>query len=172
MNIDKHLENVLGLAPAAEETKEVVTYKEAKAELVEVNKLYKATELKSDFTFVREKMREAIDTGSDAMIDLLNISKSSQSPDHFNALAALIKALNETNRNLIDHYKKIAEIEALEPAEPEEKVVNNNLIVDNSSMVMDLIKNHLGVSRGLDAAAKTIVLSDDDPGLQTNKSSK
>jgi hypothetical protein len=51
--------------------------------------------------------------------------------------------------------------------ESEKTQIDPNVIIGTQQAVLQSIKDYLGVNRGLDIAAQTIVLSSDSPGLQT-----
>lgn len=166
-DIDKRLEEVLNLAPSEEPKTTAVAVKEAKTALVDSSKLMETDMVRDDLQFVREKMREAIELGSGAMTELLELAKSSQTFEHFTAFASLMKSLNETNRNLLELHKGTAEIEAtINPEAAAGPQIDPNVIIGTQRAMMEMIRSELGVGRGLEAASQILVLKADDPGLQ------
>lgn len=167
-DIDKRLEEVLNLAPNEDKKPSVpAIFEEAKTGLVESNKLLETEKVKEDLEFVRVKMRDAIALGSDAMYELLELARSSQGFEHFTAFASLMKSLNETNRNLIDLHKGAIEIETtVAPEAQNGPQLDPNVIIGTQQALLTMIRNELGVSRGLEAASEKLVLRADDPGLQ------
>lgn len=169
-DIDKQLEQVLNLAPIEddESSTALTTLSDARTALAESNKLMETDKVKEDLEFVREKMREAIQLGSDAMLELLELSRTSQGFEHFTAFASLMKSLNETNRNLIELHKGAIEIETtVAPEADKGPQLDPNTIIGTQRAMMELIRKELGVGRGLEAANQVLVLKADDPGLQS-----
>lgn len=164
-NIDQQLEELFNLTPAEKETAVAIIEEPALPALAD-EQLMQREDLKSDIDFVRDKMRKAVELGAEAMEDLLALSKTSQGFEHYTALASLIKSLNETNRNILDLHKGVIEIENTAPKEAEVTTATNNNIIGNAEMIIDMIQKSLGVGRGLEAAAQSIVLDANAPGLQ------
>lgn len=168
-DIDKKLEQVLNLEPASPQPapNTAVMVHQAKTALSDTNKLMDTDKVRDDFEYVREKMRAAIELGSEAMVELLTLSKTSQGFEHFTAFASLMKSLNETNRNLLELHKDALEVEMTSsPDGGSEPELDPNVIIGTQRAVMQMIRDQLGVSRGLEAANQIIILKADDPGLQ------
>lgn len=161
------LEDVLNLAPTEDKATSVpALVKEAKNELAEARKIVERADIIEDFQFARTKMISAISMGSEAMAELLELAKTSQGFEHYTAFAALLKSVNETNKNLLELHKDVNEVEAMAPVDDDAQSADPDQIMTNMEMVMNAIREGMGVRRGLDAAAQTLVLTPDDPGLQ------
>lgn len=65
------------------------------------NNLERTTD-EENVSLVKDNMKGMIKATATALEELINISMQSQSSKHFDSLANLIKALNESNRNLFE----------------------------------------------------------------------
>jgi hypothetical protein len=79
-----------------------------------------------DVEQAKANLKSMIRASSVALEELINLSIESQSSKHYDSLANLLKALNESNRHLVDFNKEQAK---------EEATVNNNTQINNTVFV-------------------------------------
>jgi hypothetical protein len=90
----------------------------------------------TDFDFARSNMYDAIDTGKQALSELLTVAIQSQNPRAYEVLATTVKTLVDASKQLADLSKEKA-AEEKEPTQTETNVTNNNLFVGTTH---DLLK--------------------------------
>lgn len=93
----------------------------------------------NDYEYARQNMYNIIERGSDALEDMLEIAKQSESARAFEVVTNLIKTLAETNKDLLDLAKKQKELTKEEEG-PQKTVTNNNLFVGSSTELLKMIK--------------------------------
>lgn len=90
----------------------------------------------ADFERARENITDLIETGQNALQDLLSIATSSQHPRAFEVATNLIKTLVESNKDLLALQEKIRDIGA-HPGSPASTQsgpkVQNNLIINGTT---------------------------------------
>ena len=72
------------------------------------------TTLTDDYHFSRENIRSVLKRGSEALDKMLEIADLSQHPRSYEVVAELIKALSETNKDLLELTQKQKRIEAVD----------------------------------------------------------
>ena len=105
------------------------------APIVEEKPNLPAKTIDNDIDYSRENIIHLIERGRDALDGILDLAQQSQSPRAYEVVATVIKAVGETNRDLIDLQKKAKEI--FDDTNP--KTVNNNLFVGNTSELTKLL---------------------------------
>lgn len=118
-------DNETQLPVVAQEANDVVP-------VLEQNDLQKAEE---DFEFARGKIREAIETASDAMDDMLELARASEHPRSFEVLANLANSVSSMSESLVKLHK-----ETLKAQQKTTQVVNNNALVMSTSDVIQMIR--------------------------------
>jgi Terminase DNA packaging enzyme len=68
------------------------------------------TDLLEDYNTVRNNYEEIVDTGKEALAQLLQIANDSQHPRAYEVLGQLMKVLTDTNEKMIDLQKKMREM--------------------------------------------------------------
>ena len=92
--------------------------------------------IETDFEEVRQNYKNMIDIGDDALTEILNVAKQSQSPRAFEVVATLISTLNNVNKDLLNLHKAAKDL-AIEQAGP--NVTNNTLVLTTKEM-LELMK--------------------------------
>lgn len=141
MNNDKIAEN-LGMRPLAEARDEARESEVLPAEVVEHQvttqvKDFEDENLK-DLAKVRENIEGVIETGNEAMKEMLSIAMQSEQPRAFEVVSTLMKTLLDANKDFADvsTKKKFAEEEINAPKEAAQtNVTNNNLIVSTADLL-------------------------------------
>lgn len=88
-----------------------------------------------DFSIVRQNLHDLLETGQDALLDALEIAKSSENPRAFEVVGNLMKQLSDINKQLLDIHtqKKTTEPEA------KKNVTNNSIFVGSTTELNKLI---------------------------------
>lgn len=91
----------------------------------------------SDFEKARENVIDLIETGQNALQDLLQVASASQHPRAFEVATNLIKTLVDANKDLLELQSKIRDISA-HPGSPASNhsggpKVQNNLIINGTT---------------------------------------
>ncbi len=149
---DKIAEN-LGLRPLSEvreeELEQEVLPVEVKEEstVVEYHPDPVDEENLNDLTKVRENIEGVIDLGNEAVREMLEIAKQSESARGFEVVSTLMKTLLDANKDYADisTKKKFAKEEIMGPKEnAQTNVTNNNLIVSTADLLKMLKENENG----------------------------
>lgn len=91
-----------------------------------------------DIETVRKNVADVIETGKDAMLEMLEIAKQSEQPRAFEVVSTLMKTLLDANKDYADisTKKKFAKEEVNGPKEAAQtNTVNNNLILSTSDLL-------------------------------------
>ena len=97
-----------------------------------------------DIELARQNVRNIIDLGDDAVREMVEIAKQSESPRAFEVVSTLMKTLLDANKEYVEisSKKKYAKEETGE--KPASQVTNNNLIISTA----DLLKMMKGDTDG------------------------
>ena len=127
--VDKNvISDSLGLPPMPEPNKS------------EIEVFLPKRDANADYEFARQKLYDMIEMGQDALNDIVDIAKQSESPRAFEVAANLIKTLADTNKDLLELAKKNKELNNNENSD-NPKTVNNNLFVGSSAELLKMIKD-------------------------------
>jgi len=139
---DEKISSALGIRPMSEideDEKQVTVVAE-----VEETKALPAVvsdqddENLEDIEAVRKNVADVIETGKDAMMEMLEIAKQSEQPRAFEVVSTLMKTLLDANKDYADisTKKKFAKEEINAPKEAAQtNTVNNNLIVSTADLL-------------------------------------
>jgi hypothetical protein len=149
---DKIAEN-LGLRPLSEVREEEFKQETLPVEVDEDTSMVIEHELPiddenlNDLTKVRENIEGVIDLGNEAVREMLEIAKQSESARGFEVVSTLMKTLLDANKDFADvsTKKKFAKEEIMGPREnAQTNVTNNNLIVSTADLLKMLKENENG----------------------------
>ena len=146
MNDDK-ISTALGIRPLSEISEDEehlpMEVHETPKELAVVNT--EDDENIRDLEQVRQNIQGIIETGNDAMREMLEIAKQSEQPRAFEVVSTLMKTMLDANKDFADisTKKKFAKEEINGPKQ-ETNITNNNLIVSTA----DLLKMIKGSDNG------------------------
>lgn len=106
-------------------------------------------QLKADLDYIRQNIKDLIETGKTGLDELVLIAKASQHPRSFEVLSTYMKQLTEMNRHLAEVGKdKVATVKKEgRPADTTEGSVQNNLFVGSPAdlgRVLDAMKKTNG----------------------------
>ena len=122
----KDIEEVLDILPEDSEIKDLTEVQES--DIVEVQDEFSEEmqdSRRKDYKFARKNLKNAMEIGSEALEDLIEIAKNSQQPRAYEVIATLVKNVSDASDKLMDVNKKLHEIEII--AEPEKNLKNMEL---------------------------------------------
>lgn len=122
----------------SEVDRQVETRKNIKATYNEQSSLNLDQLSEKDFQFIRGNMMTAIETGHEAINELMDLARSSGHPRAFEVLSLMLKTVMDGNKQLIDIHKDYKEMTTVEDETPQ--TVNNNLFVGTTSELHKLLK--------------------------------
>ena len=98
-----------------------------------------------DIEAVRKNVEEIMETGAEAMKEMLEIAKQSEQPRAFEVVSTLMKTMLDANKDFSDisSKRKFAKEEINGPKEAAQtNVTNNNLIVSTADLLKMLKDNN------------------------------
>jgi hypothetical protein len=95
-------------------------------------------DIQTDYEYARTNLYDVIETGSNALNQLVELAKASEHPRAFEVVSQLTKTLVEANKDLLDIQKKVKELRKEENNDPQN--VTNALFVGSTADLQKLIK--------------------------------
>src|SRR6056300_265561 len=140
MSENDKISKALGIRPLSEIEKE-----EKSTEVVEIEEpevlpsevvSKTSNENTKDLELARQNVKNIIEMGDDAVKEMVEIAKQSESPRAFEVVSTLMKTLLDANKDFVDisSKKKYAE-EEIDSPKRETNVTNNNLIVSTADLL-------------------------------------
>ena len=137
--IKDDISNSLGLEPLQnlnEGEGELVVPK--KTELAEIKPV--DDKVDRDYDYARTNFYNIIETGTEALEQMLDVAKASEHPRAYEVVSTIMKTLVEANKDLVSMSAKKQESE--EEKNPSEKsVTNNNMFVGSTAELQQLLKD-------------------------------
>jgi hypothetical protein len=139
--IEEKLDNVLGIAEDmfdGEESTEL-----APLEPVYSNPDNRASDIKRDYEYSREKLYHLIERGQTALDRLVSVAQDSESPRAFEVVSTMVKTLTDSTRELVNLQKMMKEVEDAEDimGKGAREVTNNNVFVGSTAELQQLVKD-------------------------------
>ena len=97
-----------------------------------------ANDIDTDYQYARENLYGLIESGSNALNDLVEIASQSQSPRAFEIVSQLIKTLTDANKDLLEVQNKVKKLKDETPKGPNN--VTNALFIGNTTELQKLLK--------------------------------
>jgi len=96
-------------------------------------------EKNNDYEYARRNLYDVIEKGNNALEDIMDVAKQSESPRAYEVVTNLIKTMVDANKDLLNlaKVKKDLEKENI----PEQKNITNNNLVLTSADLLKLIKD-------------------------------
>lgn len=94
----------------------------------------------NDFKYARENLYGIIEKGSDALDELVELAKQSQSPRAFEIVSQMVKTLTDSNKDLLELQRKNKLLKQEEQKGPSS--VTNALFVGNTAELQKLLKDN------------------------------
>lgn len=87
-----------------------------------------------DYEYARTNLYNIIEKGQNALEDIIDIAKQSESARAFEVATNLIKTMAEANKDLLSLAKAKKDLEK-DDSVPEKQVTNNNLVVTSADLL-------------------------------------
>ena len=100
--------------------------------------------IENDYDYVRNNMRDLLATGSDALLDALEVAKQSENPRAYEVVGSLMKNLADMNQQLLDVHQQKQKLTGMEKVKEDQskQITNNNAIfVGSTSELAKMIQN-------------------------------
>jgi hypothetical protein len=115
---------------------EPIKIEPAKQEIVPVEE---NNSVETDTDFARKNIRELIQKGGNAIDDLLQVAKHSESPRAYEVAANLIKNLSDLNKDLLEVQKRKKDLVA-DKGSSKDVNIDKAVFVGSTAELMKLIK--------------------------------
>lgn len=92
-----------------------------------------------DYEYARQNLYDIIEKGQNALEDIIDIAKQSESARAFEVATNLIKTMAEANKDLLNLAKAKKDLEKQDV--PEQKNITNNNLVLTSADLLKMIKD-------------------------------
>jgi len=135
-NFHKNMEQIFNL-PESPKVNEVQVIKPEKNNERNVD-------IENDYKYARENLYNAIERGSDALDELVELAKQSQSPRAFEIVGQMIKTLTDANKDLLEVQKKVKDLQKEEQSKGPNSVTNA-LFVGNTAELQKMLKDNSNV---------------------------
>jgi len=140
---DENISKALGLTPLSELNDEMKSVQEVQStEVVNIQKFddlpaeVSDDENLNDLELARSNVKNIIELGDDAVKEMVEIAKQSESPRAFEVVSTLMKTLLDANKDYVEiSTKKKYAKEETGGAKQETNVTNNNLIVSTADLL-------------------------------------
>ena len=145
MNNDKIAEN-LGMRPLSEVREEAT--EDLPIEVVEENLPAEIVEFDdenlNDLEKVRSNIQDVMNTGQEAVREMLEIAKQSEQPRAFEVVSTLMKTLLDANKDFaeVSTKKKFAKEELNGPKEAAQTNVTNNTLIVSTADLLKMLKEN------------------------------
>ena len=125
-----NIEEALGLE---EQEGELVIYTPVN-EVVNSHPENRKPDIDDDYKFTREKFRNLVIKGNDALDNALKVAVESSHPRAFEVVADLIKVVGDTNKQLLDLHQSMDKMEGKSTESEGGQVTNNGLIITTTEL--------------------------------------
>jgi len=93
----------------------------------------------SDYVQVRQNLYDLIDTGKDAIQNILDVAKAGDSPRAYEVVSQMLKTVSEMNKDVLDVHDKVKKIKEDKYNLTQKNTTNNTIYVGSTSELQDLI---------------------------------
>lgn len=94
----------------------------------------------ADFEYIRANIKDVINLGKDALTDMISIAKQSEHPRAFEVVATLMKALVDSNKDLLVAHKHNDERVVNKNNTTTNNVQNNTIFVGSTAEFSKMLK--------------------------------
>jgi hypothetical protein len=113
---------------------------EAPGKIVDAMPIIKA-EKNNDYEYARRNLYDIIEKGQNALEDVIDIAKQSESARAFEVVTNLIKTMADANKDLLNLAKVKKELEK-EDIPEQKNITNNNLVLTSADLLKMIKGNH------------------------------
>lgn len=89
--------------------------------------------LTADYNLIRNNIQSLLYTGSDALIEMLEIAKSSEAPRAFEVVGNLMKQLADINQQLLDLHNQKQKLDTVQQKDVTTQNITNNAVFVGST---------------------------------------
>ena len=107
---------------------------------IEDNKKAAQDNIVDDYEYARGNMIAVIEKGQEALSGILDVAGLSQHPRSYEVVATLVKAVADSNKDLLELAKKRKDLEKVDNGGPQ--TVNNNLYLGSTADLLKLLKDN------------------------------
>ena len=93
-----------------------------------------------DYEYARTNFYNVIESGTEALEQMLEVAKASEHPRAYEVVATIMKTLIDSNKELVAMSSKKVKDEEIVP-ESNKPVTNNNLFVGSTAELQQLLKD-------------------------------
>jgi hypothetical protein len=104
--------------------------------------LAEKSDIKKDYEYSRATLTSLVDKGQEAINDILELARETDSPRAYEVVGQLIKTVTDSAEKLMDVQKKLKD---LEQEKTTNNVTNNALFVGTTNEVLNMLKNELKI---------------------------
>lgn len=134
-NSDKKLTDFLDLPETEQvhnETKEIVSDK------IKSIKRHKKDLVRQDFSEARMNMKNLINTGFDAINEMMKVAEASDSPRAYEVVSILLKTMTEMNSEMVSLHEKANKAEP-QSSKNIQNTTNNSIFVGSTKDLQNII---------------------------------
>ena len=135
----------LGLQPMDEVVEaKVITQRTPVTPEVSTNsttKMSADTKLDNDYEYARANFYNIIESGSEALEQMLDVAKASEHPRAYEVASTIMKTLIDSNKELVAMSSKKAKDSEEVPVDSSKPVTNNNLFVGSTAELQQMLKD-------------------------------
>jgi hypothetical protein len=95
------------------------------------------SQIDDDYELARANLRKIIESGGNALEDLIQLADTSQHPRAYEVIGSLIKSLSDANKDLLELSKRKRDL----TGETGTKTINNNLFVGSTTELQKMLKD-------------------------------
>jgi len=134
VNIDDNMNKIFDLEPS--EYKEIVK-KKPDIVIDSPNKV-----VDNDFEHARDNLYDLIETGKDALLDMIEVAKQSENPRSYEVVGNILKQLADMNQQLLHLHSQKQRLNPVTPkTEQAASVTNNAIFVGSTTELNKLISD-------------------------------
>lgn len=93
----------------------------------------------ADYVQVRKNLYDLIETGKDAVANILDVAKAGDSPRAYEVVSQMLKTVSEMNKDVLEVHDKVKKIKEDKYSLSQKNTTNNTIYVGSTSELQDLI---------------------------------
>jgi len=121
-------------------------------------KLKESIDRRSDYSLVRNNLKDIISTGQSAIEGILNVASEGESPRAYEVVSQLIKSVSDANKDLLDLHKKMKDLNKEDTfgKQSADNITNNAIYVGSTKDLQKLISDSKKEADTIDAEYEVI----------------
>jgi len=92
-----------------------------------------------DYVQVRKNLYDLIETGKDAVANILDVAKAGDSPRAYEVVSQMLKTVADMNKDVLEVHDKVKKIKEDKYNLTQKNTTNNTIYVGSTSELQDLI---------------------------------